>query len=486
MVDKIQGFKNACRERLDTFSLMQLRSYGRAVGVDVPTKKKKDELIAEIIAVLAGEVAPIVRSKRGAPVKDERVDPEIEQAIANLRYVWFAGVEPPVRLTYFESQVRTPLVVHASDNSMTFEQYHSQEVHIGQLEIIDGTPCMVDKSGDLSKERLLVSVELIRQYGLREGDIITCHAFEKMGVRAAKNILSINSIYAGTEKRFIFDEEPIVYPYQKIPFTKRQPVALASKYIDYLFPIAYGQRCLVSSAPKSGKSRYLRDIARAIAEKDRDRLLLVLLVGQSPELIADYQRFMLKGDLVATTYEDEAERHVFAAEFLFKRAKRMAEMGWEVVLVVDSLTQVAKAYNETDFSLGGKVLPCGLESKTMHYIKKYFGAGRCFNGFGSLTIIGGVSFGTGDAADDALYSELSSVANAEIRLSEDLARRRVFPAVDVGQSYSECAESLFAPQEHEAEMAFRKRILQDGGDEAARQVLEGSDTIAEFCKKMHP
>jgi transcription termination factor Rho len=212
----------------------------------------------------------------------------------------------------------------------------------------------------------------------------------------------------------------------------------------------------------------------------------VLLVGQSPELIADYQRFMLKGDLVATTYEDEAERHVFAAEFLFKRAKRMAEMGWEVVLVVDSLTQVAKAYNETDFSLGGKVLPCGLESKTMHYIKKYFGAGRCFNGFGSLTIIGGVSFGTGDAADDALYSELSSVANAEIRLSEDLARRRVFPAVDVGQSYSECAESLFAPQEHEAEMAFRKRILQDGGDEAARQVLEGSDTIAEFCKKMHP
>lgn len=485
MVDKIQGFKNACKERLDAFSLMQLRSYGRAVGVDVPTKKKKDELIAEIIAVLSGEVAPIERSKRGAPVKDERVDPEIEQAIAKLRYVWFAGVEPPVRLTYFESQVRTPLVVHASDNSMTYEQYHAQEIHAGQLEIIDDVPCLVDKSGDLSKERLLVSVELIRQYGLREGDIITCHAFEKMGVRAAKNILSINRLFAGTERRFIFDDEPIAYPKKKIPFTEKSPANDSAKYIDFLFPIAYGQRCLISSAPKAGKSRYLCDLAKTICAEHRDRLVLALLVGQSPERIAAYQSFMPKGNLVATSYEDEAERHVFAAEFLFKRAKRMAEMGWEVVLIVDSLSQIAKAYNETDFSLGGKLLPCGLESKTMHYIKKYFGAARCFAEHGSLTIIGAVSFGTGDAADDALYSELSSVANAEIRLSEELSRRRIFPAIDVALSYSECAEKLFNPQEREAEMAFRKRILNAQDEEAARQMLSGSNTIEEFCKNSH-
>ena len=189
--------------------------------------------------------------------------------------------------------------------------------------------------------------------------------------------------------------------------------------------------------------------------------------------------------MVATSYEDEAVRHVFAAEFLFKRAKRMAEMGWEVVLIVDSLSQIAKAYNETDFSLGGKLLPCGLESKTMHYIKKYFGTARCFAEHGSLTIIGGVSFGTGDAADDALYSELSSVANAEIRLSEELSRRRIFPAVDVALSYSECAEKLFNPQEREAETAFRKRILNGQEEDAARQLLADSNTIEEFCKNSH-
>ncbi len=482
MVDKIEGFKNACRERLDAFSLMQLRTYGRAVGVDVPTKKKKDELIAEIIAVLSGEVAPIERSKRGAPVKDERVDPEIEQAIAKLRYVWFAGVEPPVRLTYIEAHTRTPLVVQSSDNSMTYEQYYAQEIHAGQLEIIDDIPCLVDKSGDLSKERLLVSVELIRQYGLREGDIITCHAFEKMGVRAAKNILSINRLYAGSEKRFIFDDEPVVEPDKKIPFTEKGEANDSAKYVDFLFPIAYGQRCLISSPPKAGKSRYLCDLAKTICEEHRDRLLLALLVGQSPERISEYRSFVQKGNLVATSYEDEAERHVFAAEFLFKRAKRMAEMGWDVVLIVDSLSQIAKAYNETDFSLGGKLLPCGLESKTVRYIKKYFGAARCFPGYGSLTIIGGVSFGTGDAVDDVLYTELSSVANAEIRLSEELSRRRVFPAVDVGLSYSECAEKLFAPQERDAERAFRERIL-NGDEDAARRLLADSKTIEEFCKK---
>ena len=483
MEDKIQGFKNACRERLDAFSLMQLRSYGRSIGVDVPTKKKKDELIAEIIAVLLGEVAPIERSKRGAPVKDERVDPEIGQAVAKLRYVWFAGIEPPVHLTYFESQVRTPLVVHASDNSMTYEQYYEQEIYAGQLEIIDDVPCLVDKGGDLSKERLLVSVELIRQYGLREGDIITCHAFEKMGVRAAKNILSVNRVHPGTEKRFIFDDEPVVEPNKKISFTENKPVNDAAKYMDFLFPIAYGQRCLVASAPKAGKSRYLCDLAKTISAEHRDRLLLALLVGQSPERIAEYRSFVKKGNLVATSYEDEAERHVFAAEFLFKRAKRMAEMGWEVVLVVDSLSQVAKAYNETDFSLGGKLLPCGLESKTLHYIKKYFGAARCFPEHGSLTIIGGVSFGTGDAADDALYTELSSVANAEIRLSEELSRRRVFPAVDVGLSYSECAEKLLNGQERAAEMAFRKRILNSEDGDFARQLLADCNTVEEFCEK---
>lgn len=487
MIDKIQGFKNACAEALDAFSLMQLRPYARDIGVEVPTKKKKMDLIADIVAVLSGEVAPIERSKLGAPVKDDHVDPEIEQSIAKLRYVWFAGVEPPVRLTYFESQMRNSMVAQSSDNAMTYEQYHAQEIHAGQLEILDEVPCLVDKSGDLSGERLLVSVELIRQYGLREGDVITCHAFEKMGVRAAKNILSINSLYAGTEKRFIFDREAVAYPTEKIAFTSSETSGTVGKYLDYVLPIGYGQRCLISSMPKAGKSVFLRDIAKALCEgKRRGREVLVLLIDQSPELISSYQAFMKAGNLVATTYEDEAARHVFASEFLLKRAKRFAEMGMDVVLIVDSLSKVAKAYNETDFSIGGKTLPCGLESKSAHYIKKYFGAARRFAERGSLTLIGGAAFGTGDGMDDTLYSELSSVANAEIRLSEELSKRRIFPAVDVALSYSDCLQQLFTAEEQEAERAFRKYVLSSADAEAAHSILTSSENFDEFyknCKK---
>lgn len=486
MIDKVQGFKNACTECLDTFSLHQLRVYGREIGVDVPTKKKKGDLIADIVSILAGELEPIERSKLGAPVKNERVDPDIERAIAKQRYVWFAGVEPQVHVTYFESHMgnRNPLVVQSSDNSMTYEQYQAQTIYSGQLEVIDDVPCLVSKDGDTNVDRLLVSIELLRQYGLREGDVITCHAYEKMGVWAAKNVLTINSLVPGTETRFIYEEEEIGYPSKRIRFQTDGIESDTAKYMDYYLPIGFGQRCLISSAPKAGKSVFLRDLAKSISEKRRTAQLFVLLIDQSPELISSYQTFIQKGNLVATTFENEADAHVFAAEFLLKRAKRYAEMGVDVVLIVDSLAKVAKAYNDTDFSVGGKTLPCGLESKTLHYVKKYFGAARAFADKGSLTVIGSASFSTGDAMDDVLYSELSAIANAEIRLDEALARRRVFPAVDLTASYSSCADALLSEEEKSAEKYLREKVIPSFGEEKARQIILSSANFDEFCQNM--
>ena len=485
MIDKVEGFKQACIECLDAFSLMQLRSYGRSIGVDVPTKKKKGELIDAIVAVLSGEVEPIERSTRGAPVKDDFVDPAIEQAIAKQRYVWFAKVEPHVRRTYFESAMKNPnmLIVQKSDNSMTYEQYYAQPLYAGQLEMLDGVPCLLPKNGSLDGDRLTVSIELIRQYGLREGDIIACHAFEKMGVWAAKNVLSINNIYAGTEQRFIYEEEPVSYAKKRISFTAKGEESALAKILDYTVPLGYGQRCLISSAPKAGKSTVLRDMAKILAKENRERIVFALLVEQSPELISAYQMFIDKENLVATTFDDEAERHVFAAEFLLKRAKRYAEMGNDVVLIVDSLSKIAKAYNETEDSAGGKTLPCGLESKTLHYIKKYFGAARCFASRGSLTIIATASFGTGDNADDVLYSELAHATNAEICLSDDLAKRRIFPAIDIRSSYSDGAEALLSETEREAELAFRSKVIPLQTAEETHAFVATSANFDDFYRK---
>ena len=254
MVDKIEGFKNACIECLDVFSLGKLRSYGRSIGVDTPTAKKKGELISDIVAILVGELAPIERSSRGAPIKDDYVDPAINEAISKQRYVWFAGVEPSIRLTYIEAgYARKPMTVQKSDNAMTFEQYYAQDVYKGQLEVIDGVPCLVDKSGRLDMERLCVSVDLIREKGLREGDVITCHAYEKMGVWAARNVLSVNRISIGTENRFQFDEEEITYPDTRIRVIDKTDGNPLAKFLNYVFPIGFWAKMLDCLSSEGGK-----------------------------------------------------------------------------------------------------------------------------------------------------------------------------------------------------------------------------------------
>jgi len=485
MVDKIQGFKNACIECLDVFSLGKLQTYGRAVGVDVPTKKKKNELIADIVSVLVGELAPIERSTRGAPVKNDYVDPAIQEAITKQRYVWFAGIEPPIQLTYIEKAYggQKPLVAQRSDHAMTFEQYQNLEIYRGQLEVINGIPSLVDMSGRVGLENLSVSVDQIRQYGLREGDVITCHPYEKMGVRAARDILSLNRVIAGTENRFIFDEEEVSYPIRRIRFGAYEKETAVGKYFDFLQPIGYGQRCLVASAPKAGKSLFLLDAAKTLCAYSRNRVTFVLLIDQPPELIASYRRFVPAENLVATSYEDEPEQHVFAAEFMLKRAKRFTEMGRDVVLIVDSLSKLARAYNETSFSEGGKTLSYGLESKTLHYIKKYFGSPRCFAKDATLSLIASVSCETGDGFDEVIHTELSSIANAKIVLSDSLAKRRIFPAIDFKSSFAD-GDRFTEDNEREAERLFHANVIPNLSDEKSHSFLFDCANFDEFYQKV--
>ena len=159
-------------------------------------------------------------------------------------------------------------------------------------------------------------------------------------------------------------------------------------------------------------------------------------------------------------------------------------MSYDVVLIVDSLSKIAKAYNDTEDSEGGKTLPCGLETKTVHYIKKYLGSARAFEKKGSLTVIGSVGFGTGDILDDVLYSELSSVANAEIRLSDSLAKRRLFPAVDVTASYSDAVEAVLSAEARLAETKFRTKILPTAEVDGGQAFLLECANFDEFCQKL--
>lgn len=455
-----QGFKDACAKCLDAYALMSLRSYAREIGVDKPTKKQKGELIAEIVSVLAGEKEPVQRTTRGAPVKDDFVDPQITAAINKLQFIY----EPADTLAECEER-KSRLNATWEDRKREFSAAMSfgvqdsvqskEKIYAGQLKTHDGLACLLPLSFELSKGKIIVSVEQIRRYDLREGDMVDCRIMVKNSVIYAADIIAVNGVEAGALSRVKYDEATVCLPENKICFFSER--SAEGKYLDWLMPIGKGQRSLVVGAPKTGKTRFILNAVKELKKTSPDLELLIVLIEQSPEILCEFQRFIDKNHLVATTYMDSANKHVLAAEFLLARAKRLAECGKDVLLVVDGVNALAKAYDETDVN-EGKTLPCGLSAATLHYVKKYFASAKCLEKKGSLTIMAAVAEKTGVPADEAIVAELAGVANQTTALETALALRRLYPAVDFVRSHSDYANSLLTEREKATEMLYRNRL----------------------------
>ena len=434
MIENMREYKYACKEFLSGFALNALRSYGREIGVSNPTKdKKKNVLIDEIVAVLAGEVLPMMPSTRGAPVKNDFVDPKIHEGIKQIRkaHVKMGSWEDTMeRLHEIEEH---PFLLRVSDSGSSKQKDTTlNEVYDGQLTTINGVAVLFPLDCIDNGCKVVVPVELIRAYDLCEGDVISCRAEKHQNVLLAVIIYTINGLKVEYFRRGNFDGGKVCYPYQRIKFCqKNSPNTVVAKLLEWLVVVGKGQRGLVVAPPKTGKTTLLTDMAINAKRANDNFVVISLLVDQAPEAISLYRELVGNVNILYTTYEDAPERQMFVAEFALKRAKRYAETGKDVLLLVDSLNALARAFNDTDESLGGKTLACGLENKTIQYLKRYFGTARCLERSGSLTIIGCLSTDTGNPADDLLRAELAPVSNLEIVLSEDLAKRRIYPAVDL-------------------------------------------------------
>lgn len=488
MSDRIQEFKYACEAYLLTLSLGELRNVGRMYGVSSPTKPDKKELTALIIAVLTGELQPKAPSKRGAPVKNPNVRMEIKTKINGLLASYFPE-QQVVDESFLEEYTRNiakvkenPVVLTLESSTPVNVMQYEENLYIGQMEKFGDVFVVLPLDCSVQQAPLIMPPALISEYDLRVGDIVSCKVRKTQNALVVDKITCVNDLAVGTYNRFHFEEDTVITPNRRLAlFDNAKKASVTAKYLSWLTPVYKGQRLCVASEPKAGKSELLYELVQSLRSCDRKPYILVYLCAQSAENIVRYRNMLHDGvELVYSTYEDEPERQVFMADFLLRRAKRLTEMRNDVVLIIDSFTALARAYNDTEESSGGKMLAGGLESKTLLYLKRYFSAGRAFANEASLTVIGSVSTNTGNPADEIICADLLSVANAQIRLSAELSRKRMYPPIDI--------ENITNTHEGEGTektlKVVREKFLAGRGEEALRKLLDKAKDEAEFVGKI--
>lgn len=486
----LQKFKNLCEQFFPTISIDQLRAYARNIGVARPTKDKpKPILIEQMIAVEAGEIAPVEPSKRGKPPKNNWFDPKISETIAQYRLICFGEVkedkEPAQEQEPFDFE-KALKKIQSEKNELRFESpdykptklEKQPKVYRGQLQTINKVSRLLPLDCIDGSEKIVMPVELIRRYDLREGDILSCHAEKSLGALVATNVLTVNGCMIEDFHRFAFEEGVACYPFEQIRLYEKEGFSgTANKYFDWLIPVRKGQRGLLLSAPKSGKTTLLWELARTAIALNPFLNVFVLLVDQTPEEISRFRKIIKPENLLYTSYEDDPERQVFVANFLLSRAKRYAECGKDVILLVDNFNALTRAFNDTADSEGGKTLSCGLETTTIHFIKKYFGAARCFEKGGSLSVLGALSTATGNPADEVIKTELLPLCNLEIRLNDRMAQRRVYPALDL-------SAIQIRGEETQTTAYLRSEYLPKHGAEALLRVVSESCSYEDFEEKI--
>jgi transcription termination factor Rho len=338
-----------------------------------------------------------------------------------------------------------------------------------------------DGVGFLRSERLLpgpedvyVSQSQIRRFGLRTGDFVVGQVRPPKETERYYGLLKVEAVNGANPelsyRRPRFEHLTPIFPDQQLKLETR-PNILATRLIDMLAPIGRGQRGLIVSPPKAGKTTILKQIANGITTNYDDVDLMVVLIGERPEEVTDMDR-SVDAEVVASTFDDPARLHVKVAELALERAKRMVENKRDVVILLDSITRLARAYNMV-ISPTGRTLSGGLDPAALFPPKRFFGAARNIEEGGSLTIIATCLVDTGSRMDDVIYEEFKGTGNMELHLNRRLAERRIFPAIDIEKSGTRREELLLEPNVLQRVWTLRRMIDAMGGSlEAILPILE--------------
>ena len=456
-------------DELNKMTVFQLREVAREIGVSSPTSKKKEEIIAQYRGIAEGEIQP-TRSTRGRrPVNKPR---DLDGADNN------AESRPQTKDEGSNVRRRKDRdnAQNGSQNSIQNEepQDELEEKH-GVLDIhSDGYGFLRAENCEYGNKDTYVSAKLIKSMGLRAGDKVVGKA-RRNAENKPPALVSVDEVNGNPpdnlRSRPNFDNLVPIYPDERLRLElKTGKSDFAIRCIDLIAPIGKGQRAMIVSPPKAGKTTLLKKIANSISVNYPDVLLFVLLVDERPEEVTDMQR-SINGEVIYSTFDETPEHHCKSAELLIERAKRNVELGKDVVIIMDSLTRLARAYNIT-IPPTGRTLSGGIDPGALHSPKRFFGSARNIENGGSLTIIATALVDTGSRMDDVIYEEFKGTGNMEIHLDRKLSERRIFPAIDINRSSTRREDMLLTQKELEGVFSIRKMISAMDSQEATEKLID--------------
>ena len=345
-----------------------------------------------------------------------------------------------------------------------------------------------------SSKDIYVSPTQIRRFGLRTGDKILGIARRPRGTEKFGALLFVKEVNGfdpmTAKRRPWFDNLTPIFPDEKIVL-ENSSIDLSTRVMDLVAPIGRGQRGLIVAQPKAGKTVLLKKIAASVEEKYPDIELIVLLVDERPEEVTDMKRSLKHSEVIYSTFDEETKHHVKVAQMVIERAKRLAESGKDVMILLDSITRLARAYN-MEVPASGRTLSGGLDPGALHPPKKFFGTARNLEEGGSVTILATALVETGSRMDDVIYEEFKGTGNMELHLDRQLSERRIFPAIDLYKSGTRREDLLLTQEEYQVMYMLRRAMSSGSVMDVTEEIIDNlsstksnADFVSFMLKKLH-
>lgn len=439
------------KENYEKKTLVELKEIAKDLNIKNISKLKKGELIDEII-----NNSPKSIEKNGVILK-EKITPKARtsESVATEKEVSEEEKE--------EKKEKLKVMINESDSAK------------GVLEILENNSfgflrCNNYQTGE---NDIYVSPSQIRRFNLKTGDEVQGKVRESKEGEKFKALLYVEKVNGEHPEKAVgrksFETLTPIYPEERLHLETSNEKDLSSRLMDIICPIGKGQRGIIVAPPKAGKTTLLKKVAQNISRNYPDVKLIVLLIDERPEEVTDMKR-SINGDVIYSTFDEEPQNHAKVSQMVLERAKRMVEQGKDVVILLDSLTRLSRAYNLT-ITPTGRTLSGGLDPGALIMPKKFFGAARNVEEGGSLTILATALVDTGSRMDDMIFEEFKGTGNMEVHLDRKLQERRIFPAIDIYKSGTRKEDLILSEEEKEVAYSIRRVMYRDGNVENVTEKL---------------